>query len=137
VKQLVVLCVLGWIGCGGGSETPVDKCNDLINDLCDRGVQCAPQETGTHVNCIQQLLQQLPCGSTKQVSATYDSCVQQIKGDACQVLFPADPQTGEHSVSLPTDCNGVILMFEPGAQTPTIGGSPFQRASQLSTISAE
>jgi hypothetical protein len=86
---------------------------------------------------VQQLLQVLPCGSTKQVGATYDSCVQQIKGDTCPVLFPADPQTGAHSVNLPADCNGVIQMFEPGAQTPTIGGAPFQRASQLSTISTE
>lgn len=134
MKQWMVLCVLGCLGCGGGSETPVQKCDDLLSDLCDRGVQCVPQETGTHDSCVQQLQQQLSCGSAKKVSSTYDRCIQQIKQNSCQILFPTDPQTGQHTLSLPADCNGVIEMFEPGAP---IGNSPFQGASQLSTVSAD
>ena len=65
----------------------------------------------------------------KKVSATYDRCIQQIKGDACPVLFPTDPQTGDTSVSLPADCNSVIQMFEPGAPTPAIASSAFRAAS--------
>jgi hypothetical protein len=131
---MAVLCILGCIGCGGSAETPVQKCDDLINDVCDRGVECIPQQTGTHANCVQQLQQVLACGSAKKVSASYNRCIEQIKGDGCQVLFPTDPQTGQPTFSLPADCMGVIEMFEPGGQ---IGSSPFHRASQLSTVSGE
>ena len=137
MKRIAIFCVLGCIGCGGGEETPVQKCDALINDVCDRAVQCIPQEAGTHANCVQALQQILSCGSAKRVSATYNRCIQQIQGDGCQILFPADPQSGGHSLDLPADCNGVILMFEPGDPAPALGGSPISRASRLSTVSAE
>jgi hypothetical protein len=139
VKRLAVLCVLGWLGCGG-SETPAEKCDNLESDVCDRGVECLPQQTGTHANCVQALDQVLTCSSTKQVGATYDRCIQQIKADSCPTLFQTDPNNGQVNLVLPADCVGVIMKLEPGGPEPAtsaIGRSPFQRASQLSTASAE
>ncbi len=131
MKRIAMLYILGWVGCGGGSETPVQKCDDLLSDVCDRGVQCVPQETGTHDNCVQQLQQVLACGTAKMVSASYDRCIQEIKGNACWILFPTDPQTGMTSLALPADCNGAIQMFEPAQPLP---GSPLGAVSRLSTV---
>ena len=139
MKRMMVVCVLGCIGCGGGEETPAQKCEVLVNDVCDRGVECIPQ-AGTHAACVQALDQVLTCGTAKQVSMTYDRCIQQLKADSCQTLFPTDPQTGQVTLVLPTDCMGVILKLEPDRPTPVtpaIGSSPFQHASQLSTVSAD
>jgi hypothetical protein len=134
VERLVVLCVLGCLGCGGSAETPVQKCDDLVNDLCNRGVSCAPAQTGTHDNCVQQLQQILPCGTTKKVGTSYDRCVMQINGDSCQILFPTDPQTGQVSVSLPADCVGVIQTRSPD---PVVGGSMFSPARALAAGAGE
>ena len=129
MKRTVVLCVLVCIGCGGSSaKTPVQKCDDLITFVCDRGVECIPA-AGTHAECVQALQQVLPCGMAKMVTTSYDRCVSQIKADSCTVLFPADPQTGDRTLSLPADCVGVIQMLELTGR-PT--GSVFDGASWMS-----
>jgi len=133
VQRIMMLCVLGWIGCGGGAETPVQKCDDLVNDVCDRGVQCFPS-AGTHADCVQAVQQVVACGMAKKIGPTFDRCIQQIKEDSCQILFPTDPNTGQMALSLPADCNGVIQSFEPGAP---IASSPFHAARGLSTVSSD
>lgn len=133
MKRLTMLCILGWIGCGGGAATPVQRCDDLVNDICDRAVQCAPQQ-GTHADCVQAVQQIVACGMAKKIGTSYDRCVQQIKADSCQILFPTNPNTGQMALSLPADCNGVIQSFEPGAP---IASSPFHAANALSTVSPD
>lgn len=132
MQRIMMLCVLGWVGCGGGAETPVQKCDDLVNTTCDRAVQCIPS-AGTHADCVQAVQQVVACGMAKKIGPTFDRCIQQIKGDSCQVLFPTDPQTGMTALSLPADCRGLIETFEPG--TP-LGDSPFRAARELSAVSA-
>jgi hypothetical protein len=134
VKRIVMLCLLGCIGCGDDDGMAVQKCDDLFDDVCDRGVECVPQQTGTHASCVQQLQQILACESARTVSMTYDRCIQQVKGAGCQDLFPTAPQTGRAALSLPADCTGVIQMFEPGAP---IARSPFRAAAGLSAVSAD
>lgn len=92
------------VGCGGSSA--VDKCDDLVNVVCDRTVECVSGIT--HADCVAAVQQQLPCGSAKKVSASYDRCIDQLNNDSCQVLFPPD-QNGQPSLALPADCNAVIL----------------------------
>ena len=95
-------------GCGGGDASPVEKCDDLLDLLCDRAVQCI-SNPGSHASCVQELQQVIPCGTVKAVSASYDRCIDQVDSFACPVLFPFDPQTGGPTLELPADCMGVVL----------------------------
>jgi len=101
--------VLVLVACGG-EKSPVEKCDDLVNVVCDRGVECIGGST--HQECVQAVQQQLPCGSAKSVSASYNRCIDQLNNDSCQILFPTDPQTGQQSLVLPADCMSVILARE-------------------------
>lgn len=91
--------------------SPVEKCDELVNVICDRAVVCLPG-VGNHATCVSELQQALPCGAAKQVSASYDRCISQLQGDGCSVLFPPNPQTGNPELRLPADCKAVILMRE-------------------------
>jgi hypothetical protein len=102
------------VGCGT-DESPVDKCDDLVDTLCDRGVQCLG---GAHTDCVQTFQQALSCGAAKDVSSSYDRCIAQLEADSCALLFPTDPQTGDPSLDLPADCMGVILVREAPAPGP-------------------
>ncbi len=99
--------VIALLGCGGGGSSAVDKCDDLVDVLCDRAVECVGG--GTHATCVQELQQVLPCGSAKQVSASYDRCMTQLDTTSCGVLFPVNPQSGQRELVLPADCMSVIL----------------------------
>lgn len=102
--------VLFIVGCGGGSS-PVEKCDDLVDIVCERAVECLPG-AGTHGACVQEVQQVIPCGSAKQVSASYDRCMNQLEAASCSVLFPTNPQSGQRELVLPADCMSVILARE-------------------------
>lgn len=121
-RWYVPALVLALAGCGA-DESAVEKCDDLVNVVCDRGVQCLG---GTQSECVQQVRQVLPCGSAKTVSASYDRCIDQLNADSCSVLFPPDPQTGQPSLTLPADCMSVIL---------TRGGSPLTSSATWAPVS--
>ncbi|HEY5951201.1 MAG TPA: hypothetical protein VIV40_37170 [Kofleriaceae bacterium] len=124
MSRILCLCLL--VACGS-EPSPVEKCDDLVDLVCDRAVQCIPREAGSHVTCVQQLQQVLPCGSVKAVSASYDRCMDQLAADSCPVLFPIDPQTGGPMLELPADCMSVVLTRELGGEMPlaelTIAGA--------------
>jgi hypothetical protein len=101
---IVVVFVLGC----GSEPSPVEKCDALVDELCDRGVQCVPN-SGTHAQCVQTVETQLSCGSVKAVSPSYDRCMDQLQTFSCQVLFPVDPQTHMQMLVLPADCMSVVL----------------------------
>ena len=102
--------VVVMLGCGGGGgSSPVEKCDDLVDIVCDRAVECIPG-AGTHASCVQEVQQVIPCGSAKQVSTSYDRCMTQLETTSCAVLFPVNPQNGQRELVLPADCMSVILM---------------------------
>lgn len=103
--RLLTLSVL--VGCAG-EPSPVEKCDALVDELCNRAIECIPN-AGTHAQCIQELQQELPCGGVKAVSASYDRCMDQLASFSCPVLFPVDPQTNMQTVQLPADCMSVVL----------------------------
>lgn len=105
------------VACGGG-KSAVEKCDDLIDVVCDRTVECV--QGVTQGDCVAAVQQQLPCGSAKKVSASYDRCIDQLNNDSCAILFPPD-QNGQPSLALPADCNSVILEREA---PPTTSSSP-------------
>src|SRR5512139_1499228 len=93
-----VLLIL--LGCS--EPSPVEKCDTLIDELCDRAVECFPN-AGTHTQCVQEVQQGLPCGAAKDVTASYDRCIDQIETFSCAVLFPVDSQTHMQTLELPAD----------------------------------
>ncbi len=90
----------------GTDPSPVEQCDDLVDVLCDRGVQCLG---GTHRECVQAVRSELPCGSAESVSASYGRCMDQLESTSCGVLFPTNPQSGDVELRLPADCMQVIL----------------------------
>ena len=93
---------------------------DLVDLICDRGVQCLG---GTQVECVQAVQAQLSCGAVKAVSATYDRCVDQLQAAGCPSLFPIDPQTNQPALQLPADCMGVVLSRTTAAPDATFSTS--------------
>lgn len=106
--------------------SPVEKCDDLVDVICDRGVVCLPG-AGSHASCVSEVQQVLPCGSARKVSASYDRCISQLQSASCPVLFPTNPQTGSPELKLPADCMAVILTRE----APVLSGeTEWQRATR-------
>lgn len=95
------------MACGGTDSSPVDKCDDLVDLLCDRALECVAG-AGTHPMCVQELQGEIPCGSVKAVSASYDRCMDQLASHSCGTLFPTD-STGAPTLRLPADCTSVVL----------------------------
>jgi hypothetical protein len=100
-----LIAALALAACGT-DKTPAEKCDDLVDTLCDRGVQCLGGSTSA---CVQSVQAQLPCGKATSVGPSYDRCVDELQSDSCGVLFPTDPSTGQPTIRLPADCMGVIL----------------------------
>jgi hypothetical protein len=113
-RSLVLFSLLA--ACGGSEPSPVEQCDDLVDLICDRAVQCVAGAGGMHTTCVQELQQVISCGSVKAVSATYDRCMDQLAAYSCPVLFPIDPQTGDPMLELPADCMGVVLSRELGPE---------------------
>ena len=96
-----------FIGCGGDEPSPVEKCDDLVDVLCDRAVECI--NVGTHSECVQMVQSALACGDVVEVTSKYDRCKEQMASFDCAILFPVDPETGERQLDNPADCEGVFL----------------------------
>jgi hypothetical protein len=100
-------------GCGT-ERSAVEKCDDMVDVVCDRIVQCLGF---SRTECVQAVKSELPCGSAKQVSASYDRCIDQLEGNSCAVLFPVNPTNGQAQLRLPADCMQVILTLDAPATT--------------------
>lgn len=120
-----LLFLLGVAACST-ELSPVDKCDDLVEVICDRGVQCLG---GSHTECVQVLQTELACGRARSVSASYDRCISQLETNSCSVLFPIDPQTGAPSLRLPADCMQVILVRE--APPSRLADGPLTDATRM------
>lgn len=107
MKRTMFVLAVTVAGCGG-EDSPVEKCDDLVSTVCDRLVECLPG-AATRAQCIQEIQAALPCGSAQDVTASYGRCMEHLREFSCPVLFPNDPETGEPSLVLPADCQGVIL----------------------------
>ena len=104
---IVALGMLVFVGCGSDEKTPVDKCEDFLDNICTRGAECVP-ENGSKSDCVAAITAFLPCDNVMEVTEGYDSCMDQIDDSTCAVLFPVDG-SGEKALDLPTQCSGVLL----------------------------
>lgn len=112
-----VLMMLSLSACAG-EDTPAEKCDELIDVVCDRAVACIG---GDDTTCVQSLQSKLPCGSAKSVAPSYDRCLSQLESNSCTILFPTDPSSGKRELTLPADCRAVILTRELPESPPTLG----------------
>jgi hypothetical protein len=115
MRSILVCLVAIVVGCGG-SDSPVDKCDDLVDITCDRAIDCVAG-AGTHAECVQEVQAVLPCGMAKSVTPSYARCISQMKSNTCAALFPGG------QLDLPADCEGVILTARvaPGDVDPPTG----------------
>ena len=120
LRYLQFCCISFVLVAACGSEpSPVEKCDDLVDVLCDRGVQCVG---GSHAECVQAVQTSLPCGSARDVTNSYDRCIDQLQESSCNVLFGID-SAGDLVVRLPADCMGVILRLDDGAASSPLSSS--------------
>jgi hypothetical protein len=129
-QSMVMLGILGCVGCGSSERSASEKCDDLIEDLCTRAVECIPNG-GTKGQCIDAFRQIIPCASATSVSNNYDRCISQINKNSCSTLFPVDPVDNEPGLLLPSDCGAVINGVSSGGAI----GSVFDLGSELSSPS--
>ncbi len=103
--RTVGCAVVFLVACGGGSASPAEKCDDLVDLVCDRALECVPG-AGTHSACVAEVQSNLDCDRAQDVTASYRACMTQLRSTTCGSLFPND------MIVLPADCNGVILLGE-------------------------
>jgi hypothetical protein len=100
------------VGCGGDAreKSPVEKCDDFVDSLCDRAVACIAGASGMHADCVAAFdTADFSCADVKSVSAGYDRCMDQLRSSSCGTLFPVDPDTGDQALELPADCARILL----------------------------
>jgi hypothetical protein len=104
-SMFVVVCLFVSAACGGDDEpSPVEKCYTFVDRLCGRGVECFG---GSQDECVQAVQSDVSCGNTREVTSTYNRCMQQVINSECNVLFPVDAN-GQVTLQLPADCIGVF-----------------------------
>jgi hypothetical protein len=106
VGKIVILSLLA-CGCGG-DKSPREKCDDLFSLICDRAVSCIPGASGMHEECMQAFDQTMVCAKTMSVAPGYDHCVDGVEQASCQTLVSVSSSTGEPTIMLPAECNGVM-----------------------------
>lgn len=105
VRWLAVVMLVLVAGCGDEEATPPEKCNALADLLCQRAIECIADGT-TQAECVAALNTTLPCAEADEVSASYDTCMTDLRAVSCATL------TANATINLPTTCNSVIL-FRP------------------------
>lgn len=124
VAKIFMLCgvvaALVASGCGGGSSSPEDKCNDLVDTVCDRLVACL-NVPSQKADCVSGAGQSLNCRAAKSVTSGYDTCMDALDDASCDALLDADPD-GDPVVTLPSSCRAVILIGRLGPPSTSFAG---------------
>jgi hypothetical protein len=106
------LCV---VACGSNNdgETPIQKCEDLLNDYCQKAADCIVQASGqqdesaTEQACLTSARENLPCGKAVSVSTAYPTCISDIATMTCTPILDYANDAGAPNPT-PADCVGAI-----------------------------
>lgn len=103
--QKLGLVVIGFmIACGGGGDSPEEKCDALLENICARAVDCDVVES--HDTCIDQITAANDCGKVSAISEAFGDCMGDIKDASCGSLFPDGGD--KIQLTLPRSCSGVF-----------------------------
>jgi hypothetical protein len=106
---LLALSCFALLACGGDDDekSAVEKCDDLVADICARAVECV--DAVSEEECIADVGTVISCGQADAVSSSYGRCIDQVDRNSCDSLFPVNPESGQPELALPADCEAVIL----------------------------
>jgi hypothetical protein len=91
---------LGLAACGGAAAE--EECELFARTICERAEECL--EPGSDVDaCAEQSATILNCDRAESVAAGFDTCIETVRTDSCDELFPDGPQS-----MTPAVCRGVI-----------------------------
>jgi hypothetical protein len=116
-KKLLLCIALAATACGssdGGTQSPPEQCDELLNTYCGRVADCIaqlgcdPAYTREQENqaCLTSARQTIACGNAKAVGASYSACLNAARSTAC-TAFGTSSQCA--TPGLPADCKSVIL----------------------------
>lgn len=132
--KVMVLVMLGGAGCG--EPSPAEKCEDLVDLVCERVVDCIAGASGMHDDCVQEIQRELPCGTTKRVGDGYDDCMDRLNQQSCSTLFPTDPD-GERMLELPNACLGVLSTQSVRGESTPVLRTPARPVSLLRGLAVQ
>jgi hypothetical protein len=116
-----VAAVLVASGCGGsGSRSPEQKCDDLVDTVCERLANCL-NVPSQKADCIRGAGQSLSCSAAKSVTDGYDTCMDDLDDASCDALLDTD-DNGDPEVTLPASCRAVILIGREGPPSTSFAG---------------
>jgi hypothetical protein len=98
--------------------SPVTQCQTYASTWCDKAFGCYVQvgrlDEGSRQSnvdqCIQLIVNKLPCSAVASVTGDYDTCLSQIKGMACSKWDV--PQTQFGTVLPPATCETALSFGE-------------------------
>jgi hypothetical protein len=102
VRWLAVFVVL-FGGCSTDAPGPRERCDDLVDLLCERVSGC-PNGGTTQQECLTLPAADLSCPEATGVSGAYDQCIDDLTVSPCSVLVRADG-----TVEMPESCDAAIL----------------------------
>jgi len=108
VGRLSILCgvmaMVVVVGCGGSS--PEDKCQDLVDTMCDRVTACL-NVPSQKADCVRTVSDSASCSRTKSVTESYDTCLDELRDVSCDALLDSDAN-GDPVLNIPSSCRGVL-----------------------------
>ena len=101
--RVIGLVLVGMVlSCGGESNDAPEKCDALVDRLCERALVCANDGT-TQAECVASAKTGLPCAQADAVSDGYDACLSELQSSPCTVLL------ANNKLNLPATCRASIL----------------------------
>jgi hypothetical protein len=117
--MLVGLCTVTACGDDGGEKKgdAQVKCESFIQRICTVGADCAVeagliQSSGRAKefdDCKTSITAELDCSKAVKVSATYDTCMEQVSNADCNEVAA---QLASGQIELPTSCHDLIFVTE-------------------------
>lgn len=99
-------CLFGvLIACGGGGDSPEAQCEDLLENVCGRAVECGVGFDDTDA-CMTEIAKSNDCSQVDSVGDSYGDCMADIDDASCQALFPTT--SGGQRLALPSSCSGAL-----------------------------
>jgi hypothetical protein len=103
-------------GCKVVEDSPPEKCDRMLEQVCDRLEGCVTDMTNESLpsdwqqTCLDGLSTEIDCSSAAEVDDdAYDSCTDSLNSLGCNVLFDfAAVATGSQGVNLPLACIGAF-----------------------------